>query len=96
MTARNGMLLLEIGLPPGADVDRTSLEAAIARREFSSYEIQPDRIVVYAWSYNDKTEFDFKFRTRFGMNAKSAPSRIYDYYNDEATLTVAPVTFIVN
>lgn len=94
LTSRNGMLLMEIGLPPGADVDRTSLETAKDRREFSSYEIHPDRIVVYTWR-NDKIDFNFKFRPRFRMNAQSAPSRIYDYYNDAASMTVAPVRFEV-
>src|SRR5262249_35984303 len=33
-----GMMLAEVGLPPGAEVDRASLESV------DSYEIQPDRI----------------------------------------------------
>jgi hypothetical protein len=40
-----GMMLAEVGLPPGADVDRGSLDAALSSsREVQSYEIQPDRV----------------------------------------------------
>jgi hypothetical protein len=46
-----GMMLAEVGLPPGADVDRASLDAAVSDSgwELQSYEIQPDRVVFYLW-----------------------------------------------
>jgi hypothetical protein len=92
-----GMMLAEIGLPPGADVDRASLEQAVASSNWaiSKYDILPDRVVVYLWPRAGGVDFDFKFRPRFGLNAKTAPSVLYDYYNPEARALVAPVTFVV-
>lgn len=92
-----GMLLAEIGLPPGADVDRSSLEEARARNgsALSMYEVQPDRVVLYLWPEAGSTELTFKFRPRFGMKAKSAPSVLFEYYNPEARAVVPPVDFIV-
>jgi hypothetical protein len=92
-----GMLLAEIGLPPGADVDRGSLEAAKAGSEWSigRYDVLPDRIVLYLWPRAGGTEFTFKFKPRLGMTAKSTASTIYDYYNPEARAVVAPSTFTV-
>jgi hypothetical protein len=92
-----GMMLAEIGLPPGTDVDRASLEAAMKGSDWSisQYDILPDRVVVYLWPKAGGTKFDFKFRPRFGLSAQSASSIVYDYYNPEARAIVAPTKFIV-
>ena len=92
-----GMMLAEIGLPPGADVDRASLEQAMKGSDWSisQYDILPDRVVVYLWPRAGGTKFDFKFRPRFGLNAQTAASIVYDYYNPEARAIVAPTRFVV-
>ena len=91
-----GMLLAEIGIPPGADVSRESLQAAMdADWSLSRYDVLPDRIVFYMWSKAGGTKFNFKFRPRFRINAQTPASIVYDYYNDEAKATVAPLRFEV-
>lgn len=92
-----GMLLAEIGLPPGADVDRASLELAMKADgwSLSQYDILPDRLIVYLWPRTGGTRFEFKFRPRFGLAAQTAPSVIYDYYNPEARSVIAPTKFQV-
>lgn len=91
-----GMLLAEIGLPPGADVDRESLEQAMIKDwSLQQYDVLPDRIVVYLWPRTGGVKFDFKFKPRFGLNAQTAPSLFYDYYNPEARTLVAPTRFTV-
>ena len=91
-----GMLLAEIGLPPGVDVDRGSLEDARSKSNghLNSFEILPDRLIVYLWPA-DRASFRFRFQPRFAMSAKSAASDVYDYYNPEARSVVAPVRFRV-
>ena len=89
-----GMLLAEIGLPPGADVSRESLQSAMdADWSLSRYDILPDRIVLYMWSKAGGTKFNFKFKPRYAINANTPASFIYDYYNEEAKATVAPLKF---
>jgi hypothetical protein len=92
-----GMMLAEIGLPPGADVDRASLETAMKGSDWSisRYDVLPDRVVLYLWPRAGGTKFDFKFKPRFGLNAQSAASIVYDYYNPEARAIVEPVRFVV-
>jgi hypothetical protein len=92
-----GMMLAEIGLPPGADVDRGSLEQAMKSSDWSinQYDILPDRVIVYLWPRAGGTKFDFSFKPRFGLNAQTAASIVYDYYNPEARAIVAPVRFVV-
>jgi hypothetical protein len=92
-----GMLLAEIGLPPGADVDRASLETAMKGSDWSinSYDVLPDRIVFYLWPRAAGTSFSFKFKPRMAMKAKAAASTLYDYYNPEARIVIPPGTFLV-
>lgn len=91
-----GMLLAEIGLPPGAEVDRDSLEKEMRNSwNISQYDILPDRVVLYLWPSAGGTKLEFNFRPRYGMRAKTAPSILYDYYNPEAQVTVPPENFRV-
>ena len=90
-----GMLLAEIGLPPGADVDRRSLETARKDWTIMQYDVLPDRILLYLWPRAGGIKFDFQFRPRFGLAAKTAPSVMYDYYNPESRVVVPPVKFLV-
>ncbi|MFL6212066.1 MAG: MG2 domain-containing protein [Pyrinomonadaceae bacterium] len=92
-----GMILAEVGLPPGADVDRASLERALKESgwEFSSYDVLPDRLVAYLWPRAGGTRFTFTFRPRYGLKAETAPSLLYDYYNPEARAVLAPTRFNV-
>src|SRR5256886_3547080 len=53
-------------------------------RSFSRYELLPDRLIAYLWPYHGEISFQFKFKSRYGINAKTAPSALYDYYNPEA------------
>ncbi|HEU5132901.1 MAG TPA: hypothetical protein VFT26_12385, partial [Pyrinomonadaceae bacterium] len=57
-----GMLLAEIGIPPGAEVDRSSLEKASKDWTINRYDVLPDRVVFYLWPKAGGVSFDFKFR----------------------------------
>jgi uncharacterized protein YfaS (alpha-2-macroglobulin family) len=89
-----GMMIAEIGLPPGAEVDRESLEK-VKENGVDGYEVRPDRVVLYLWPSAGGIKAQFSFRPRFSMNAMSAPSILYDYYNPEANAVVLPVGFAV-
>ncbi|HEV2861747.1 MAG TPA: MG2 domain-containing protein [Pyrinomonadaceae bacterium] len=94
-----GMMLAEVGLPPGADVDRSSLERAVKDSDYAvnSYDVRPDRVVLYLWPWytRDPTRLSFKFRPRYGLNALTAPSQIYDYYNPDSRSVLPPTRFVV-
>ena len=93
-----GMMLAEVDLPPGADVDRASLDAAVSEYagEVQSYEVQPDRVVLYLWPRAGGTTFSFTIKPRFAMSAASAESILYDYYNPGARASVPPIRFLIH
>jgi A-macroglobulin TED domain/Alpha-2-macroglobulin family/Carboxypeptidase regulatory-like domain/MG2 domain/A-macroglobulin receptor binding domain/Alpha-2-macroglobulin bait region domain len=92
-----GMMLTEIGLPPGAEVDRASLEKAMKDSgwDVNQFDVQPDRVIVYLWPRAGGTSFSFSFTTRFGFEAETTPSVLYDYYNPDARAVVAPTRITV-
>lgn len=92
-----GMMIAEAGLPPGAEVDRTSLQDVLddGAAGVDHFEVQPDRVVFYLWPEAGGSSFAFAFTPRLAMTAKSAASVLYDYYNPEARVEEAPVTFTV-
>ena len=92
-----GMMLAEIGLPPGVDVDRATLESAVKEEGWgiNHYDVLPDRVILYLWPRAGGCKFSFKFRSRYGTNALNAASILYDYYNPEARAVIAPTRFVV-
>ncbi|HEY4839364.1 MAG TPA: hypothetical protein VIH72_12195, partial [Candidatus Acidoferrales bacterium] len=92
-----GMMLAEIGLPPGAEVDRESLDRAMQDSgwEINQYDVLPDRLIVYLWPHAGGTKFAFTFKERYGLMAQTPASVLYDYYNPEARATVVPTLFKV-
>jgi hypothetical protein len=91
-----GMMLAEIGLPPGAEVDRASLDKAMTSSgwDINQFDVLPDRVIVYLWPRAGGTTFSFAFKTRFGINAETARSVLYDYYNPDAQAIVPPARLV--
>ncbi|HWG19988.1 MAG TPA: alpha-2-macroglobulin family protein [Terracidiphilus sp.] len=91
-----GMLLTEVGLPPGADVDRPSLARLLDSGTILRYELQPDRIVFYLWSWKaEGSRFTFRFTPRYALRARAAPATLFDYYNPDLQVVLAPQSFTI-
>lgn len=89
-----GMMLAEVGLPPGADVDRASLGKLLDNWTIYRYDLEPDRIVFYLWSSAAEGEkFSFRFTPRYAIRAKAAPAKLTDYYNPDLNAVLAPQLF---
>jgi hypothetical protein len=92
-----GMMIAEVGLPPGAEVDRGVLEDVIGDGQsgVDSYEVEPDHVTFYVWPRAADVKFRFVFRPRYAMRAQAAQSVLYDYYNPDARVVLAPEKFVV-
>jgi A-macroglobulin receptor binding domain len=69
--------------------------AMTARVTLELVDPRDNRVIFYLWPPAGGVKFDFRFRTRYGIKAKTAPSVLYDYYNPEAQAVVAPAQFVV-
>jgi A-macroglobulin receptor len=96
-SAGHGMMIAEIGIPPGVDVDREALQRQVSESgwDLSSFEVLPDRIVAYLWPKAGGTKFSLSFTPRMAIDAQAAPHTLFDYYNPDASVTIAPDRFIV-
>ncbi len=92
-----GMMIAEVGLPPGAEVDRGVLEELIedGKNGVDSYEVAPDHVTFYVWPRASDVKFSFLFRPRYAMKARAAQSVVYDYYNPDERVVLAPERFAV-
>lgn len=92
-----GMMIAEIGLPPGAEVDRGTLTELLDRPDtgVDSFEVAPGRVTLYLWPRANDAKFSFIFRPRFPMRVRTEPSALYDYYNPDARVVVPPTTLLV-
>jgi hypothetical protein len=89
-----GMMLAEVGLPPGADVDRAALGKLLDSWTIDRYDLEPDRIVFYLWSSAaEGDKFTFRFTPRYAIRAKAAPAKLTDYYNPDLNAVLAPQLF---
>lgn len=93
-----GMMIAEVGLPPGVETDRGTLESILddAKSGVDSFEVAPDHITFYVWPRASDSNFQFVFRPRFPMQARMAQSALYDYYNPDEAVVIVPAEFSVN
>ena len=93
----HGMMIAEVGVPPGVDVDRESLLKQLSETgwELSSFDVLPDRVIAYVWPRAAGTRFSITFTPRMAIDAVAAPHVLYDYYNPDASIVVAPDHFVV-
>jgi uncharacterized protein YfaS (alpha-2-macroglobulin family) len=92
--ARLGQYWIEVWLGEESPYNARGSEVFRSRKRHCD-DVLPDRVIFYLWPPAGGVKFDFKFRARYGIKAKSAPSVLYDYYNPEARAVVAPVQFVV-
>jgi hypothetical protein len=59
------------------------------------FDVTPDRVVMYLWPAAGGVDFSFTFRARLRMSALAQPSVLYDYYNPDERVSLAPVRFVV-
>ena len=92
-----GMMMAEVGLPPGAEVDRSSLEELVDdwHLGINHYEVLPDGVTFYLWPAAGGVKFEFAFAARISMRAQSRSAVLYDYYNPAERVEVPPVHFTV-
>jgi hypothetical protein len=65
------------------------------RRDWLPPGAEPDRVTFYVWPRDADSKFHFVFRPRFAMKSRATSSVLYDYYNPDEGVVIAPELFTI-
>lgn len=91
------MVIVDLGIPPGFDVQAAGLDQLVKDGTIEKYELTGRQIIVYFEEIagNGVVEFAYELRARFPLRAQSPSSRVYQYYNPEIEGTASPQALLV-
>lgn len=91
------MTIVDLGVPPGFQVERADLEKLVESKQISRYDVAGRQIILYFEEIagNATLNFQYGLRAKFPLKAQTPASRVYAYYNTEMEATAAPVTLEV-
>ncbi|MFQ5879110.1 MAG: MG2 domain-containing protein [Dehalococcoidia bacterium] len=87
-----GMVLVDLGVPPGFSPVTEDLDALVERRSIERYELTGRQILLYLTDVPSGKvyQFEYRLRARFPIKAQTGRSQAYDYYTPERQDTQPP------
>jgi hypothetical protein len=89
------MAVVELGLPPGVDVDEEALGREVRAHRLARFERQVDRLVLYVPGGAAALALDVPMTPRLAMTALAPPSVAYEYYDPDLRAATPPVRLTV-
>jgi len=91
------MVMVDLGIPPGFDAVTADLDALVAQRVFSKYELTQRQLLLYFTEVQPERPVEFQYRlvARDPIRAQAPRSRVYSYYNPDVETEALPVEFEV-
>ncbi|GAB4295011.1 MAG: hypothetical protein Kow0090_09830 [Myxococcota bacterium] len=96
--SKPGMILVDLGIPPGFDVVSSDLDKVIEENPVvTKYELTGRQILVYIAQVNfgEPVVFSYHLTARFPVNAQTPSSKVYAYYTPEDSSTAEPEIIVV-
>lgn len=92
MPVDSKMLLLDLAIPPGFELVREDLDAAVKAETIARYSVAARQVLVYLEELKAQKSFTVSYRLRatLPMKAKSGRSRVYEYYEPKNAGQAAP------
>jgi hypothetical protein len=90
--------IVELGVPPGFELIREKLDAAVAAKQISRYTQTGRQIILYVDSVAPRQELtlQYELRARFPIKARTPRSAAYPYYNPELVSISPPKDVLVS
>jgi len=97
MPGQTEMTIVDLGVPPGFQVERADLDKLVATTAITRYDVAGRQVILYfeEIAANATLTFEYGLRAKFPLKAQTPASRIYAYYNTELESTSTPVTLEV-
>ncbi|MCC6456494.1 MAG: hypothetical protein IT328_16175 [Caldilineaceae bacterium] len=92
-----GMVLVDLGVPPGFTPLTNDLDALVDRGIIERYELTGRQIIFYLEDVpsGQMYELTYRLQARFPIRAQTPPSTVYDYYTPEQRATESPQRIVV-
>ena len=87
------MAIVDLGIPPGFDVDTTAFEAMQQESRLEKFEVTGNQVILYLRELSNKTplEFDYSLRAKYPLRVQTPPSAVYEYYQPQNRAESKPV-----
>ncbi|MCJ8330905.1 MAG: hypothetical protein MJH11_13090 [Lentisphaeria bacterium] len=91
------MTLVDLGIPPGFEVQREAFERMRSRRLIEKYSIRGNHIIIYLRKIQKgrPLNFTYQMKAKFPLKAKTPVSVAYQYYEPSIRSETSPVTLVV-
>lgn len=89
--------IVDLGIPPGFEVDRSGLDALREKKVIDKYTLTGRQITLYIQDLQPKKMLSFRYalKARLPIKAKSPKSTAYQYYTPSKRADAPPVDFVV-
>jgi hypothetical protein len=79
------MAMVELGIPPGFDVDTAAFEALKESGQIAKFETIGSQVILYLRELSNAAplQFHYSLRARYPLRAQTPPSAVYEYYQPQ-------------
>jgi hypothetical protein len=79
------MAIVDLGIPPGFDVDTTAFETMQQENRLEKFEVTGNQIILYLRQLSNTTplQFNYTLRAKYPVRVQTPPSSVYEYYQPE-------------
>ena len=87
------MIILDLGVPPGFEVQTEDLDKYVAKSTIARYSMTGRQIIVYLEKIDPKSKVELSYRLKatMPMRAQTFARRVYEYYNPAREAFANPV-----
>jgi len=86
------MVMVDVGVPPGFDVQSEDLEALVKTRAIEKFSLTGRQVIVYLTKIDAASTFamSYRLKARYPVRAQAPASQAYEYYNPDRNAQSAP------
>ena len=79
------MAIVDLGIPPGFDVDTTAFEAMQQNAQIAKFEVTGNQVILYLRELSNVTPFQFNYslRAKYPLHVQTPTSAVYEYYQPQ-------------
>ncbi len=91
---RINMAIVDLGIPPGFEVDETSFERRREKDQIAKFESTGAQVILYLRELSNLSpfKFDYDLRAKYPLRVQAPPSAVYEYYQPKNRAEAKGVT----